>query len=482
MSVRIVAPCLVVLVGPSASGKSTWASEQFEPSQVVSSDALRGLLGEGEHDLRASTDAFEVLDSVIERRQKRGLLTVVDTLGLDPGQRARWQALAAQHGVPCYAVAFDTPAAECKARNRKRRHQVPAKVLTQQLESFAATSLEGFASVYAPGPVEIVPPGFAGAPEAAARQASTPVTLRFGLQISRFDDIPRLGEIAAAAEEAGFSSLWVMDHFIQIPQVGREWEPMLDGWTTLGYLAANTGRVTLGTLVTGITYRNVAHVGKLAATLDVLSNGRAVCGVGAGWFEREHRAYGWRFPPLSERYELLEDALRLYPLMWGPGTPAFVGEAIGEIETICYPRPMQERIPILVGGSGERRTLKLVARYADACNLFGDPETIRNKISVLHKHCATEGRDTSQIEITHLAPVLVGEDRRHVEQLLDKHAPTGAGRHAYAASANAGTIDDQIGRFRELADAGVRHAIVGLRGLSGPEPVRLMKHVIEAFQ
>lgn len=356
-----------------------------------------------------------------------------------------------------------------------------AKVLTKQLESFAASRLEGFASVFAPGPVEIVPPVFAGAPEAAARQASTPVTLRFGLQISRFDDISRLGEIAVAAEEAGFSSLWVMDHFIQIPQVGREWDSMLDGWTTLGYLAASTGRITLGTLVTGITYRNVAHVGKLAATLDVLSNGRAVCGVGAGWFEREHRAYGWRFPPLSERYALLEDALRLYPLMWGPGTPAFVGEAIGEVETICYPRPVQERIPILVGGSGERRTLKLVARYADACNLFGDPETVRNKISVLHKHCATEGRESAQIEITHLAPVLVGEDRRHVEQLLNEHTPTGAPRHAYAASVNAGTVVDQIGRFRELADAGVQHAIVGLRDLSRPEPVRLMKHVIEAF-
>ena len=482
MSVRIVAPSLVILVGPSASGKSTWAADQFEPHQVVSSDALRGLVGEGEHDLRASTDAFDVLDSIIDRRLKRGLLTVVDTLGLEAERRERWQALAAQHGVPCYAVAFDTPVAECKARNRKRRHQVPAKVLTQQLETFAATKLDGFTSVYAPGPVEIVPPAFAGAPEAAARQATTPATLRFGLQISRFDDTARLAEIAAEAEEAGFSSLWVMDHFIQIPQVGREWDPMLDGWTTLGYLAACTGRITLGTLVTGITYRNVAHVGKLAATLDVLSNGRAVCGLGAGWFEREHRAYGWRFPPLSERYALLEDALRLYPLMWGPGTPALVGDAIGEVEAICYPRPVQERIPILVGGSGERRTLKLVARYADACNLFGDPGAVRDKISVLHKHCATEGRDPRQIEVTHLAPVLVGEDRRHVEQLLDEQTPAGASRHAHAASVNAGTVDDHIGRFREFADAGVHHAIVAMRDLRGAEPLRRMKHVIETFQ
>ena len=314
------------------------------------------------------------------------------------------------------------------------------------------------------------------------------MSLEIGLQIPRFtweggpaELAARLGDIAAAADEAGFSSLWVMDHFIQIPQVGREWESMLDGWTTLGYLAANTGRVTLGTLVTGITYRNVAHVGKLAATLDVLSNGRAVCGIGAGWFEREHRAYGWRFPTLSERYALLEDALQLFPLMWGPGAPRFTGNVIGEVEAICYPRPVQERIPVLVGGSGERRTLRLVACYADACNLFGDPATVRHKVSVLHKHCADEGRDPSQIEITHLAPCLIGEDRRHVEQLIEAHLPTGANRHAYAAAVNAGTIEDQIGRFRLLSEAGVQHAMVGLRDLQGPQSVERMREVIEAF-
>jgi F420-dependent oxidoreductase-like protein len=482
MSVRIVAPSLVVLVGPSASGKSTWAAEHFEPHQVVSSDALRGILGEGEHDLRASTDAFDVLDEIVARRLKRGLLTVVDTLGLEADRRTAWQALAAEYGVLCYAVAFDTSAAECKARNRKRRHQVPAKVLTQQLDTFAATTLDGFADVFAPGEVEIVPPAFAGARDAAERQASEPVALRFGLQLSRFDDIGRLGEIAAAAEEAGFDSIWVMDHFIQIPQVGREWDDMLDGWTTLGYLAGQTGRVTLGTLVTGITYRNVAHVGKLAATLDNLSDGRAVCGVGAGWFEREHTAYAWDFPSLAKRYALLEDALKLFPLMWGPGSPDFEGDAIGTVEAICYPRPVQERIPILVGGSGEQKTLKLVAKYADACNLFGDPDVVRHKISVLHKHCADEGRDPARIEITHLAPALVGEDRRHVEQLLDTHLPTGANRHAYATAANAGTIDDHVGRLRELAEAGVQHAIVALRGVDGSDPVLRMKDVIAAFK
>ena len=164
-----------------------------------------------------------------------------------------------------------------------------------------------------------------------------------------------------------------MDHFLQIPQIGREWEDMLESYTTLGYLAGVTGRVTLGTLVTGITYRNLAHLAKIVATLDVLSGGRAVCGLGAAWFEREHRLYGWDFPPRRERYALLEDALELLPLMWGPGAPRFEGRTVTVDEAICYPRPLQERIPILVGGSGERRTLRLVARHADACNLFGDP-------------------------------------------------------------------------------------------------------------
>ena len=201
-----------------------------------------------------------------------------------------------------------------------------------------------------------------------------------------------------------------MDHFVQIPQVGREWEDMLESYTTLGYLAGVTERIRLGTLVTGITYRNVAHLGKIVATLDVVSGGRALCGIGAGWFEREHRLYGWELPPLRERFARLEDALELLPLMWGPGSPRFEGRTVTVEEAICYPRPLQERIPILVGGSGERRTLRLVARHADACNLFGDPETVRHKVAVLRSHCEAEGRDPAEVTVTHLgAARVVGE-------------------------------------------------------------------------
>ncbi len=382
-----------------------------------------------------------MLDLVLERRARRKLLTVVDTLGLDRDRRRRYVAVARRYDLPVVAVVFDVEATECRARNSRRDRPVPAKVLTQQLRRAAEVRKElagdGFDAVHAPGPVQVVHPELVSAPAAAIRQQEAPVTLAFGLQIATFDwpgggpeIASRLTSVARTAEEAGFTNLWVMDHFVQIPQVGRHWDPMLDSWTTLGFLAGHTTRATLGTMVTGITYRNVAHLAKIAATLDVLSGGRAMCGVGAGWFEREHKAYGFDFPPIPRRFELLEDALQLLPLMWGPGAPAFEGRTVHVGEALCYPRPVQERIPILVGGSGERRTLRLVAQYADACNLFGDAATVRHKLEVLHRHCDGVGRDPAAIEVTHLGSAL--------------DCP----------------VEDHIGHYRELAEAGVETAIV----------------------
>ena len=211
--------------------------------------------------------------------------------------------------------------------------------------------------------------------------------LRFGLQIGRFtwpgapaETAARLGTIARAAEEVGFSSISVMDHFVQIPSIGREWEDMLESTATLGYLAAATSTARLGTLVTGVTYRNPAHVAKIVATLDVLSGGRAFCGLGAAWFGREHELYGWEFPPLPQRYELLEDDVAAVAADVGQGNAAVLRPAHLRRRRDLLPRPLQEHVPILVGGSGERRTLRLVARHADACNLFGDPDTVRHKV------------------------------------------------------------------------------------------------------
>ncbi|MGH9120159.1 MAG: TIGR03560 family F420-dependent LLM class oxidoreductase [Acidimicrobiales bacterium] len=493
MTVRLPAPSLVVLVGPGASGKSTWAATWFRPSQVVSADAIRAMVGEGEHDQRASKDAFAVLENVIERRLRRHLLTVVDTLALDDDWR-RWLIdLAARHRVPCHAVAFDTPARECRARNRGRERAIPPAVLSGQLKRWDVVrdqlASEGFAAVHPPEPVEIVPARLLDAPRFAHRQREAPMPLQFGLQIPGFtwpggpaEIGPRLADIARTAEDVGFSRIFVMDHFIQIPLVGPDWHDMLDSYTALSFLAGQTTTARLGALVTGIAYRNIAHLGKIIATLDVLSGGRAICGLGAGWFEREHLAYGWRFPPLNERFDLLEDALRLLPLLWGPGSPSFSGKVVSATELVCYPRPLQERVPIMVGGSGEKKTLRLVARYADACNLFGDPDTVRRRVSVLHRHCDEVGRDPSEVELTFLTSALVAPDQPAVDALVERLRPQNVSPEAFADRVNAGTADDQIGRFRQFAEAGAQAAIVNFPGLDGPEMIERFAPVIAAFR
>jgi F420-dependent oxidoreductase-like protein len=415
-----------------------------------------------------------VLDLIVAKRLRRRLTTVIDSTGLEEQRRNAWRSLAERHGVPAYAVFFDTPANVVRERNRALASPVPSKVVTGQLNESAGIAEklegEGFAGVHRAGPVALVPSAFLTAPDAAVRQKEDPVTLDFGLQVSRFGwpghpatTAETLAEVAQAAEEAGFTSLWVMDHFLQIPQIGREWEDMLESHTTLGYLAGVTERIRLGTLVTGITYRNIAHLAKIVATLDVLSGGRALCGIGAAWFEREHRLYGWEFPPLRKRYELLEDALELLPLMWGRGAPSFEGRTLTVGQATCYPRPLQEHIPILVGGGGERRTLQLVARHADACNVFGDPGIVRRKIAILREHCAAEDRDPAEIEITQLSPARV---------VASAEPREGAG---------AATVEEHVGRYRELAESGVQTAIVGLSDAEGPGSVSRFAEVIAAF-
>jgi F420-dependent oxidoreductase-like protein len=465
-------PCLVVLVGATAAGKSDWARAWFGERQVVSSDDLRATVGVSPRDQRASRDAFELLDLIVAKRLRRGLLTVIDSTGLEPKRRAAWRALAEEAGVPAYAITFDVPEKVVRERNRARGAPVPPKVVAGQLreaaEVFAALPGEGWAGVLAAEPVELVPPAFLDAAAAAARQAAGPVPLDFGLQLSRFGwegpTRDALAAVARAAEEAGFTSLWLMDHFVQIPQVGRAWEDMLESYTTLGYLAGVTETIRLGTLVTGVSYRNLAHLAKIVATLDVVSGGRALCGLGAGWFEREHTLYGWAFPQLAERYALLEDALELLPLMWGPGASRFEGRTTTVPEATCYPRPLQERVPILVGGGGERRTLRLVARHADACNLQGDVATVRHKLAVLDEHCRAEDRDRAEITVTHLAPgrvVAAGEPRE------------GQG---------AASVEEHVGRCRELAEAGVQTEIVALSDALGPQSVTRWADVIAAFR
>ena len=218
---------------------------------------------------------------------------------------------------------------------------------------------------------------------------------------------PTLVATARAAEEAGCGSFTVMDHWFQMEQFAPPQEPMLEGYTTLGFLAGQTNRITLGLLVTGVTYRHPGLLAKTVTTLDVLSGGRAQLGIGAAWYEREHLGLGVPFPPLAERFERLEEALQICRQMWSSDDGPFEGRHYQLAETICSPPPIQRPHPkLLIGGSGERKTLRLVARYGDKCNLFATGlDEVAHKLEVLDRHCEAEGRDRSEVERTVLWPL-----------------------------------------------------------------------------
>ncbi|KRE26880.1 LLM class F420-dependent oxidoreductase [Mycobacterium sp. Soil538] len=211
-----------------------------------------------------------------------------------------------------------------------------------------------------------------------------------------------LARVGAAAEESGATWLSFMDHFFQIEPTGLPAEAhMLEGYTTLGFLAAHTSTVSLGLLVTGVTYRHPGLLAKIVTTVDVLSGGRAVLGIGAAWFEREHRGLGVPLPPIAERFERLEEALQICDQMWDPeNNGAYQGRHYQLAETLCSPQPIK-RPKVLIGGGGERKTLRLVARYGDACNLFAtSTDDVAHKLDVLRRHCDGAGRDYGSIRKT----------------------------------------------------------------------------------
>jgi F420-dependent oxidoreductase-like protein len=214
-----------------------------------------------------------------------------------------------------------------------------------------------------------------------------------------------LSETARAAEAAGMSSFLLMDHYFFLERAGPIDDPVLEGYTSLGFLAGRTERLQLGLLVTGVTYRYPGLLAKILATLDVVSGGRAVLGIGAAWHEREHRGLGVPFPPLAERFERLEETIQICLQMWSANNGPYEGRHYHLAETICSPLPLQQpRPPILIGGGGERKTLRLVAQYADACNLFATSvDDVRHKLGVLQRHCEDLGRDYASIEKTIMA-------------------------------------------------------------------------------
>ena len=215
-----------------------------------------------------------------------------------------------------------------------------------------------------------------------------------------------LAATAKAADESGVDTLTLMDHYFQMERFRTAHDPMLEGYAGLGFCAAHTERIKLGLLVTGVTYRHPGLLAKIVTTIDVLSEGRAFFGIGAAWYEREHHALGVPYPPLGERFERMEETIQICNQMWSDEEGPYQGRHYQLAETICRPPPVQRpRPPILIGGGGERKTLKLVARYADACNLFGmDPAAVPRKLDVLRGHCEDEGRDYDTIEKTVLNP------------------------------------------------------------------------------
>jgi len=478
-------PALVVLVGAAGCGKSTWAAERYLPAEIVSSDHLRAMVGSGEHDQEASADAFGLLDQIVAARARRHLTTVVDTLGLDAGRRTTWRELARQAGLPAVAVLFDTDPALCRQRNRSRARSVPAAALAAQLRRLpgvaAQLATEGWDLVVSPA-AATEPLHSPGIRQAASQQREHPARLEFILQISRFgwadDPAGWLTSVALAAADAGFSGLALMDHLIQIPQVGRPFEPIPEPWLTLGFLAGLGTGLQLGTLVTPVTFRAPGILAKTAATLDTLSGGRAFCGIGAGWWDREHAGFGLPFPPAAARLDLLETAIETMRALWQPGTKPYHGERVQLPETTCYPRPVSP-IPVIVGGSGNR-TLAIAARLADGCNLPSDLAVLDAKLAVLRQHCEQADRDPADVAITVLDVPVVGHDREHAAAIVEAlRGRTSAA--AFARRHHAGVAADHMGRYRLLAERGVSTVFVSLPDLAGPDDLGRLAPVVSAF-
>jgi F420-dependent oxidoreductase-like protein len=299
--------------------------------------------------------------------------------------------------------------------------------------------------------------------------------MRFGLQHPSFSFDFRnhdssqifhsLKKIVPLAEDRGFDSFWVMDHFHQLQMVGMPSEPMLEVWTTISSLIGVTNKIKLGTLVSGIIYRHPSILAKIGATLDVLSNGRLFMGIGAGWNEEEALAYGIgsTFPSVRERLDRLEEAIQIIRKMWtDEPTATFVGKYYQIKNAYCNPKPIQRPSPpILVGGEGEKRTLEIVAKYADACNLFGSSESVKRKLDVLKEHCKKVGRDYYLILKTKLGGILIQKSQEEAKEKA-KQIFKGMPEQQIKEYLIYGTVETVQTQVEKLEEAGIQYFIVHL--------------------
>jgi F420-dependent oxidoreductase-like protein len=282
--------------------------------------------------------------------------------------------------------------------------------------------------------------------------------MKIGLQIPSFtwaggslEIGQRLAEIANIADNVGFASIWVMDHFFQIRGVGKLEEPMLEGYSALSFIAGHTKNARLGTMVTGVIYRNPGILVKTVTTLDVLSSGRAYLGIGAAWNEYEAHGLGVLFPPVRERFARLEETLQIALQMWTGKVESYDGTYYHVAETLCSPLPISKpHPPILIGGSGEKKTLKLVAKYANACNLFAQsgPEVLSHKLDVLKRHCDEVGRDYNEIEKTALNTINLAPGKATSTQMVEE--------------------------CRRLSGLGIQHVIFNMPNVSEIKPLEII--------
>src|SRR5438094_4350588 len=318
------------------------------------------------------------------------------------------------------------------------------------------------------------------------RMLSTRMSLFFGFHMPNFTFpgadgaalFDRVVENAKAAEAAGFDLVTVMDHFYQIRGVGLETEPMLESYVTLAALAAKTSRIKLATLVTGVTYRNPALLAKMVTTLDVISKGRAILGVGAAWNEDEHRGYGFEFPPIARRMDRLDEALTIARLMFTEDRPSFEGKYYRIDRAVNVPRPIQPGGPkILVGGGGERRTLRLLAQHGDIGHWFGgNLEDLKRKKQVFEQHCEAVNRDPSEVLLTVGLTLVLAENEKDARALMEGLSPE---RRAMAQTATVAEAAEVIGKY---LDAGFGGFTFNNNVLQTPDSMGLAGEVIKAVR
>ena len=301
-----------------------------------------------------------------------------------------------------------------------------------------------------------------------------------------YPDVPpeslfeKLAEIAVTAEESGFSSLSLMDHLHQIAGIGPAENYMFEGNTMLAAIAARTSKIHLGLLVGGVTYRNPALVAKITTTLDIISGGRAVLGIGAAWFEGEHKAYGFDFPPLKERFERLEDALQICRAMFTQEVASYEGKHFRVDGAFNNPKPLRGDIPILIGGSGERKTLRFVAKYADGSNFFGDLERVKHLLGVLEGHCEDVGRDPADITKTRMGTVYIASTHEAAQAKLDAAVAKAADPDRVRAQAFLGEPDEVAAQVQKYLDAGLDGVTISMPDVHDTEAVALAGETLGA--